>query len=142
MYYYLLNVPHSTLQIQRERRSGTGKGAGVAHQIVVTNITAERNTKAVIAGAAPEIIKNTGACKSPGLVQYLERGAVEPVQYSFENPTSYRLIFNTGSKEYLYCLPMGWHPGCLESPGIGSRFPVQDNCYEWVDSTITPLHHK
>lgn len=42
----------------------------MARQVVVRNITAERNAKAVIAGAAPEIIRNTGACTrlltSPG----------------------------------------------------------------------------
>lgn len=51
-----------SLQIQRERRRGTGKGAGVVQKVVVRNITAETNAKAVIAGAALEIIKNTGAC--------------------------------------------------------------------------------
>lgn len=52
-------------QIKRERRRGIGKGAGVVHQAGVRNITAERNAKAMIAGAAPEIIKkNTGAVTS------------------------------------------------------------------------------
>lgn len=63
------------LQIQRERRRGTGKEAGVAHKVVLRNITAERNAKAVIAGAAQEIIKNTGAftrlLTSPSYIHYL-----------------------------------------------------------------------